>query len=1120
MEHARTASHKTAPRKALACLLAVVFALSLGGAPVAYGAEAGDVAGPSTADGIEAVAIDTEPEDDSSTEADAASDAEPDAAPVTGAVVDEDAASGAPDEAGSLAESEAPADDVPAVEKASGPAVSGADGPEATAAPPTGIRPLGAGVTTQASETGLTYTLKDSSSEYGAGAYVTSYSGSPKDVTLPATLGGQPVVSVALQGLGLTSLDVSACGALKYLDCGHYNDWNYHYNRNYLTSLDVSACPLLEYLDCTSNDLASLNVGVNTHLKRLYCSGNGLAALTGVGNCTELEYLNCGSISYLDPYDYYNVVRYNNLTALDVSDCAALTILNCSGNRINDPDALQSLVSRFGAASVWPQVSSEGLTYTVEDGSAKYGAGAYVTALRGNSKDIVVPATLGGQPVVSVSLRGFKLTSLDVSACVALKYLDCGGVESIGDMVSFTNNLTALDVSACINLEYLDCGGNKLASLDVSKNTRLKRLDCSGNGFAELPGLRGCTELEYLNCGSSYVHTDVGEFISGRNYLDSLDVSGFTRLAELRYPSNSLLSLDASGCTALTSLSGEKYGFGFGEARPLYALVALDVSGCSALTTLDCSGSNSLTSLDVSGCASLATLKCSGGSLANLDVGQNPALSTLDCSDNLLSSLDVSGNADLASLRCSGNYLASLDVAGNPRLASLYCRNNRIPDSDARRALVKRFGSDNVLPQDAQGTATFAVSFDSRGGSFVAGRAVAEGSLVGALPVPAREGHTFDGWFSAPSGGAQVGPATSVAGDVIFYARWTVVTHTVAFRGWDGAALAVRTVAHGAAAAAPAAPARAGHAFAGWDRPFASVTSDLTVTAQYRLNAYAVTFKGWDGKVLATQTVAHGSAASAPAAPARTGHAFTGWDRGFASVTSGLTVTATYRANTYAVRLDAAGGKVSGKASVSLKRDYGQSLGALARPARSGHDFLGWYTAKSGGQRAAPAAKVARNVTYWAHWKVSDPVVTLNANGGKVGRAATASVAKKKGRAVGTLAKPARTGYDFQGWFTGKVKGTKVTARTKVARSVTYYAHWKPKAYTVRLDANGGKVGGKAVSSVKRAHGSKLGWPSAPTRAGYAFQGWYTSKTRGTEATSATRVTKNVTLYAHWKRVR
>jgi uncharacterized repeat protein (TIGR02543 family) len=43
------------------------------------------------------------------------------------------------------------------------------------------------------------------------------------------------------------------------------------------------------------------------------------------------------------------------------------------------------------------------------------------------------------------------------------------------------------------------------------------------------------------------------------------------------------------------------------------------------------------------------------------------------------------------------------------------------------------------------------------------------------LPIPTRAGYTFDGWFTAASGGVLVKPVTVVIADVTYYARWTPV---------------------------------------------------------------------------------------------------------------------------------------------------------------------------------------------------------------------------------------------------------------------------------------------------------------------------------------------------------
>ena len=70
--------------------------------------------------------------------------------------------------------------------------------------------------------------------------------------------------------------------------------------------------------------------------------------------------------------------------------------------------------------------------------------------------------------------------------------------------------------------------------------------------------------------------------------------------------------------------------------------------------------------------------------------------------------------------------------------------------------------------------------------------------------------------------------------------------------------------------------------------------------------------------------------------------------------------------------------------------------------------------------------------------------VTWNGNGGKIGTAKTVITNHNKGAKIGKLPKtPKKTGYMFNGWYTKKTGGTKVTTSTKVKTKVTYYAQWK-----------------------------------------------------------------------------
>ena len=81
---------------------------------------------------------------------------------------------------------------------------------------------------------------------------------------------------------------------------------------------------------------------------------------------------------------------------------------------------------------------------------------------------------------------------------------------------------------------------------------------------------------------------------------------------------------------------------------------------------------------------------------------------------------------------------------------------------------------------------------------------------------------------------------------------------------------------------------------------------------------------------------------------------------------------------------------------------------------------------------------------------------------------------------------PTRKGYTFQGWFTAKTKGTKISVNTTVSKSVTYYAQWKPTKYKVTVKAG---AGGKVAKSGSYNCGSTVKFTATPNK-GYVFVRW------------------------------
>lgn len=130
-----------------------------------------------------------------------------------------------------------------------------------------------------------------------------------------------------------------------------------------------------------------------------------------------------------------------------------------------------------------------------------------------------------------------------------------------------------------------------------------------------------------------------------------------------------------------------------------------------------------------------------------------------------------------------------------------------------------------------------------------------------------------------------------------------------------------------------------------------------------------------------------------------------------------------------------------------------------------------------------------------------------------------------------TLTKNAftRTGYTFTGWNTKSdgsgdsyTDGQSIGCLTNVTGgTVTLYAQWKVKTYTVTLDKQGGTGG---TDSFIATYGAKTSI-TAPTREGYEFKGYWTGKNgSGTQMYYATgtayrnwNIDAATTLYAHWE---
>ena len=192
--------------------------------------------------------------------------------------------------------------------------------------------------------------------------------------------------------------------------------------------------------------------------------------------------------------------------------------------------------------------------------------------------------------------------------------------------------------------------------------------------------------------------------------------------------------------------------------------------------------------------------------------------------------------------------------------------------------------------------------------------------------------------------------------------------------------------------------------------------------------------------------------------------------------------------------------------SGTLTYDFVNTTGA----AKSVTHYLGFLIALQRGS----SYENRGTATYTITPEAITCTVSFDPNGGTV---STKSKTVTYNSTYGTLPTPTRAGYTFDGWYTAKTGGTKITSTSTVNNSVgsTLYAHWTAGKYTATLDPNGGTV---STTSKQVTYDSAYGTLPTPTRAGYTFDGWYTAKTGGTQVTAKTVVTAtaNHTLYARW----
>ena len=224
---------------------------------------------------------------------------------------------------------------------------------------------------------------------------------------------------------------------------------------------------------------------------------------------------------------------------------------------------------------------------------------------------------------------------------------------------------------------------------------------------------------------------------------------------------------------------------------------------------------------------------------------------------------------------------------------------NRLTTGEAFHGGIYAFGP--MANGDTTGviTLTGVIVTYKDGDSEYAKQVLPSGTLATRPDAPAATpDYTFGGWNKA-DGTAWDYASDKVTDNITLYAKWTANTYTITFDTAGGSEIAPITQDYGTVITAPEAPTREGYTFIGWDRDIPEImpAENMTVTAQWEINQYTITFDTNGGSEIAPITQDYGTQITTPEAPTREGYTFIGWDREIPTTmpAENMTVTAQWK---------------------------------------------------------------------------------------------------------------------------------------------------------------------------------------------------------------------------------
>ncbi|HFL0460011.1 TPA: InlB B-repeat-containing protein [Listeria monocytogenes] len=671
--------------------------------------------------------------------------------------------------------------------------------------------------------------------------------------------------------------------------------------------------------------------------------------------------------------------------------------------------------------------------------------------------DVVTQEEL--ESITKLVVAGEKVASIQgIEYLTNLEYLNLNG-NQITDISPLSN---------LVKLTNLYIGTNKITDISALQNlTNLRELYLNEDNISDISPLANLTKMYSLNLGANHNLSDLSPLsnMTGLNYLtvteskvkDVTPIANLTDLYSLSLNYNQIE--DISPLASLTSL----------HYFTAYVNQITDITPVANMTRLNSLkiGNNKITDLSpLANLSQLTWLEIGTNQISDINAVKDlTKLKMLNVGSNQISDISVLNNlSQLNSLFLNNNQLGNEDmevIGGLTNLTTLFLSQNHITDIRPLASLSKMDSADfanQVIKKPARNfSKTLSVPNNIT-------------SIDGTLVTPKTISN--NGTYDAPN------------------VNWSSPSYLPEVRYTFKQDVAV-----------------------------GSTTSSYTGIIIQPLNEpvdYNVTFN-IDGNTSEVKTVTEEDLIPEPANPTKQGYTFDGW---YDAETGGtkwdfttgqmpandLMLYAHFSVNSYQVNFDI-DGAVMNEAVV-----YDTLLNEPTAPTKQGYTFDGWYDAETGGNKwdFKTMKMPANDVTLYAHFTVSSYQVNFDIDGAVTNEAIVYDTL------LNEPATPTKQGYTFDGWYDAETGGNKWDFKTMKmpANDVTLYAHFTINNYQANFDIDG------SVTNETITYDTLLNEPTAPTKQGFLFDGWYDEEVGGTkwDFNTMKMPANDINLYAHFSK--